>query len=163
MHLWPGMRSTGSAAELERRRRLAIERLHDGHSTQDVADFLGVHLRTVQKWKARHDKRGDAGLDSKPALGRMPKLTDRQIQTVLGWFTKSPRAFGYSTELWTSRRVRDLIQKTFGVTFNANYICEWLAARRVTPQKPKRQPRQRDQARIDAWIRDDWPRIVKRG
>ena len=142
---------------------MAIGRLHDDHSTQEVAEFLGVHLRTVQKWKPRHDKRGDAGLDSKPALGRMPKLTDRHIQTVLGWFTKSPRAFGYSTELWTSRRVRDLIQKTFGVAFNANYICEWLTARRVTPQKPKWQPRQRDQARIDAWVRDDWPRNVKRG
>jgi transposase len=93
----------------------------------------------------------------------MPKLTDRQAQTVLSWFTQSPREFGYSTDLWTSRRVRDLVQKTFGVAFNSNYICEWLTGRRVTPQKPKRQPRQRDQARIDDWVRNDWPRLVKKG
>lgn len=157
------MRSKGSAAELERRRHLAIQRLHDGHSTQEVADFLGVHVRTVQKWKAHHDKRGDAGLASKPALGRMPKLTDRQTQTVLGWFQKSPREFGYATDLWTSRRVRDLIQKQFGVTFHSNYLCHWLSARQITPQKPRRQAKQRDQARIQAWIRDDWPRLVKKG
>lgn len=158
-----GMRTQGSAAELEHRRQLAIQRLHEGLSTDEVAEFLGVHIRTVQKWKARHDKQGDAGLASKPALGRMPKLTDRQTETVLGWFTKSPREFGYSTDLWTSRRVRELIQKEFGVTFNSNYLCHWLATRRITPQKPKRQAKQRDEDRIQTWLRDDWPAIVKKG
>ena len=74
------------------------------HSDNPHADY-----RADQPFAAKGPGRSvdwDAGLDSKPALGRMPKLTDRQIQTVLGWFTKSPRAFGYSTELWTSRRVR---------------------------------------------------------
>ncbi len=70
MHFWPSMRSKGSAAELERR-LLAIERLHHGHSTNDVGEFLGVHLRTAQKWKARYNEKGDAELASKPALGRM--------------------------------------------------------------------------------------------
>ena len=32
-----------------------------------------------------------------------------------------------------------------------------------TPQKPKRQAWQRDQARIDAWVKRDWPRLVKKG
>ncbi len=163
MHLWPGMRSKGSAAELERRRLLAIERLHDGHSTREVTEFLGVHLRTVQKWKVLHNQKGDAGLASKPPLGRMPKLTNRQIQTVLGWFRRSPMEFGYATELWTSRRVGDLIKKTFGVTFSSNYLCRWLTARDITPQKPKRQARQRDEARIKDWVRNDWPRLVKKG
>ncbi|MBY0585803.1 winged helix-turn-helix domain-containing protein [bacterium] len=157
------MRSKGSAAELERRRLLAIERLHDGHSTREVAEFLGVHLRTVQKWKALHNQKGDAGLASKPPLGRMPKLTNRQIQTVLGWFRRSPMEFGYSTELWTSRRLGDLIKKTFGVTFSSNYLCRWLTARDITPQKPKRQACQRDEVRIKDWVRNDWPRLVKKG
>lgn len=158
-----GMRTKGSAAELERRRQLAIEWLQEGHSAEEVAEFLGIHIRTVQKWKARHDKQGDAGLISKPALGRMPKLTDRQTETVLSWFTTSPREFGYSSDLWTSRRVRELIQKEFGVRFNSNYLCHWLSARRITPQKPRRQAKQRDEERIQNWLRDDWPAIVKKG
>ncbi len=137
MHFWPGMRSKGSATELEPRRLLAIVRLHDGHSTREVAEFLGVHKRSVEKSKAKHDQQGDAGLASKPPLGRMPKLTNRRIQTVLGWFRRSPMEFGYSTELWTSRRVGDLIKKTFGVTFSSNDLCRWLTARAITPQKPK--------------------------
>ena len=36
------MRTTGSPAVLEYRRRLAIERINDGYCTQEVADFLGV-------------------------------------------------------------------------------------------------------------------------
>ena len=32
----------------------------------------------------------------------------------------------------------------------------------ITPQMPQRQPRERDQALIDAWVRRDWPRVKKR-
>lgn len=51
-----GREKQGIAAELERRRFLSIDRLHDGHSTKAVAEFLGVHVRTAQKWKARHEQ-----------------------------------------------------------------------------------------------------------
>lgn len=157
------MRSKGSAAELERRRWLAIERLQQGHSTQAVAEFLGVHLRTVQKWKARHDKHGEAAIKAKPALGRMPKLTDRQIQTVLSWFQRSPMEFGFSTNLWTSKRVARLIQREFGVTYHSNYLCRWLTDRKITPQKPIRRAKQRDENRIQDWVNNVWPGLVKKG
>jgi transposase len=48
------MRSKGTAAELESRRRLAIERVGQGWTQKDVAEFLGVHHVTVKKWVARH-------------------------------------------------------------------------------------------------------------
>ena len=46
------MRTRGPADELEDRRRLAVERVSEGYSTQEVADFLGVDPSTVRRWCA---------------------------------------------------------------------------------------------------------------
>jgi len=43
------MRTEGSAVVLEYRRRLAVQRVEDGYSIEDVADFLGVDRRTVRR------------------------------------------------------------------------------------------------------------------
>jgi transposase len=153
------MRPFESATELENRRRLAVARVSEGYSQTEVARFLGVNVRTVRQWVADHRRDGDAGLAAKPTPGRASKLTAEQEQVVLGWFRKSPTEFGFSTELWTAPRVAQLIERTFGITFHPRYLNAWLTARGITPQKPQRQPRERDQAEIDRWIGEEWPRI----
>jgi transposase len=153
------MRPFGSATELENRRRLAVTRVREGYSQADVARFLGVHPRTVRRWVAEYRDRGDAGLAAHPHPGPTPKLSPEQERTVLGWFRESPTEFGFPTELWTAPRVAQLIERTFGVKFHPRHLNAWLAARGITPRKPKRQPRERDQGKIDRWIEEDWPRI----
>jgi len=153
------MRPPGTAAELERRRFLAIARLDEGYTAQEVADFLGVALRTVRLWKAAYQRHGAAGLRSKPPPGRPRKLTPRQERTVLTWFLKSPRSFGYGTDLWTARRVAEVIGRKWQVKFNCRYLNAWLAARDITPQKPQRVAREADSAAIERWRSHDWPRL----
>lgn len=156
------MRSKGTAAELEARRLLAVRRVGEGWAQKDVATFLGVHPVTVKKWVARHRADEDNGLKAKPTPGRPPFLTDDQERKVLGWLNEPPTKHGFGTDLWTARRVAELIHKKFGVRFHPNYLREWLSKRNYTPQKPARRARQRDQAAIDRWVAQDWPRIQKR-
>lgn len=148
-----------TAAELERRRRLAVERVKSGYSQQATADFLGVSKSAVSQWMKAYRKRGDAGLAAKPGRGRPRKLTKRQERTVLGWFTKSATEFGFANELWTAPRIAKLIRRKWGVKFHERYLNQWLAKRRITPQKPQRQPRERDEGTIQKWLRYDWPRL----
>lgn len=156
------MRSKGTAAELEARRRLAVERVGEGWAQKDVAAFLGVHRVTVAKWVARHRADKDAGLKAKPTPGRPRFLTPAQERKVLAWLAESPTRHGFDTDLWTARRVAELILQKLGVRFHPNYLREWLSKRNYSPQKPARRARQRDQARIDRWVAEDWPRIQKR-
>jgi transposase len=156
------MRSKGTAAELEARRITAVERVSAGWAQKDVAAFLGVHPVTVAKWVARHRADKDNGLAAKPAPGRPRFLTAAQERKVLGWLNESPTRHGFATDLWTARRVAELIHKKFGVQFHPNYLREWLSERNYTPQKPVRRARQRDQAAIDRWVAEDRPRIQKR-
>lgn len=153
------MRTPGTAAELERRRHLAVERLGEGYSAQEVAEFLGVHIRTVFHWQALSKKKGGKGLKAKPPPGRPRKLSASQERTVLGWFRKNPRSFGFATELWTARRVAQVIERKWGVQFNPRYLNAWLADRAITPQKPQRVPREADPDAIELWRSRDWPRL----
>jgi transposase len=148
-----------TAVEMERRRRLAVDRVRSGYSQQETADFLGVAKSSVSQWMKAHRRRGDAGLAAKPRPGRPRKLTRRQERTVLGWFSKSATQFGFPNELWTASRVAKLIREKWGVKFHSRYLNQWLAQRRITPQKPQRRPRERDDGAIQKWLRNDWPRL----
>jgi transposase len=66
------------------------------------------------------------------------------------------------TERWTAPRLAFLIERSFGIRLHPRYVNQWLTNHGVTPQIPERQPRERNQALIDAWTRYQWPRIKKR-
>lgn len=152
----------GPAAERERRRRLAVLRISEGWPQAKVAAFLGVDPRTVRDWWARHRADPAHGLSAKPHPGRAPKLTEAQQDVVLSWFDRPATDFGFANELWTAARVAALIHKAFGVRFNPRYLSAWLARRRITPQKPETQARERDPAKVEHWLSNDWVGVKKK-
>ena len=156
------MRTPGSADELDYRRRLAVQRVSEGYSTQEVADFLGVDPSTVRRWLAAFRERGGAGLEIKPASGRPTKLTRTQEKVALRWLTDSPTHHGFDTELWTAARLGQLIREEFAVGLNPRYLGAWLRDRGFSPQKPQRVARERDPKAIAAWLESDRPRVKKR-
>lgn len=155
------MKITGSAPELEARRRLAVTRVGEGWKQADVAAFLGVSLRAVGKWVAAHREAGDEGLSAKPRPGPRPKLSAPQERGVLAWLARSPKAFGYETDLWTTRRLAEVIAKRCGVRFNPNYLADWLTRRGHSPQKPVVRAVERDEPAIARWVAEEWPRVKK--
>ncbi len=156
------MRSKGSAAELEARRRLAVTRVNQGWKQKEVAAFLGVSLKAVSNWMAAYRTAGQDGLKGKPHPGPKPKLSRRRELSVLAWVAKSPKAFGYQRDLWTTRRLAEVIAKRFGVRFHANYLAEWLTRRDHSPQKPETPAVERDEPAIARWVAQDWPRVKKK-
>ena len=156
------MKTTGSASDLEARRRLAVARVNEGWSQKDVAAFLGVSTRAVGKWMAAYRDGGEGGLKARPRPGAKPKLSKRREQAVLAWIAKSPRAFGYPDDLWTTRRLARVIEEKYQVRFNPNYLAEWLTRRGYTPQKPEVRAVERDEPAIARWAAEDWPRIQKK-
>ena len=156
------MEAIRTRAEQQARRRLAVRKVGEGRSPADVADFLGVHVETVRKWVRTHRAAGDDGLAGKPHPGRTPFLTPAQEKQVLGWLADRPTEHGFRTDLWTARRVADLIRRRFGVEYHPHYLREWLAKRGYSPQKPTRRAKERKPDAIDRWVKEDWPRIQKK-
>lgn len=151
------MRSAGSTDVVEYRRCLAVQRVAEGYSTQEVADFLGVDPSSVRRWLAAYRCHSGDGRTTGP--GRPAKLTSTQEKIVLRWLSDPPTEHGFTTELWSAPRLAQRIEEEFGVPFHPDYLGTWLRQRGYTPQKPRRVPRERDDAAIARWLAEDWPRI----
>jgi transposase len=156
------MRDQGSPAELERRRLLAVQRVLEGYSAEEVAEFLGVDPRSVRRWVAAHREAGDEGLLARPTSGRPLKLSYTQEKIIRRWLADKPTEHGFATDLWTGPRLGQMIRQEFAIELNPKYLTVWLRRRGFTPQKPRRVPRQRDPEEIAAWLHTQWPRIKKR-
>lgn len=155
------MRSIGSPAELERRRVLAVQRVFEGYTAEEVADFLGVDPRSVRRWLVDFHQHGSAGLAARSVPGRPAKLTSTQEKIVSRWLADNPTDHGFPTELWTASRLARLIDEEWGISLHPNYLSAWLRQRGYTPQLPRRIPRERDDLEIARWLAEDWPRIKR--
>ena len=136
------MRDKGSPEEHEHRRLLAVQRVLEGYTVEEVAEILGVDPRSVRRWVAAYREGGGRSLLSRPVSGRPPKLTLTQEKIVRRWLTDSPREHGFETELWTASRFGQLIQEEFGIRLHPRDLSVWLRDRGFTPQQPQRVPRE---------------------
>jgi transposase len=156
------MRTKGSAAELEQRRRIAARLLEQGMKPIRVAAALGVSPAAVTRWKQAWQKGGEKALAAKPHPGGKPRLTAAQLRRLARLLRRGPRHHGYSTELWTLERVAEGIAVHFGVEYHPGHVWKILRAMAWTCQKPERRARERDEEAIRRWRQEDWPRINKR-
>jgi transposase len=75
---------------------------------------------------------------------------------------RGPAAAGYARELWTLKRVADLIERRFGVRYHPCHVWRVLGSLGWSCQKPERRARERDEGEIERWRRRRWPHIKKR-
>jgi transposase len=156
------MRSKGSPKELERRRLEAMALLDQGWSQAEIARRLGVTPGAVSQWKKRYRRDGPEALKATPHPGPKPKLPPRQREQLGLLLLKGARTHGYKTELWTLKRVTELIHRRFGVQYDPSGVWHVLHNMGWSPQKPERRARERDEKAIERWRKKDWPRIKKR-
>lgn len=155
------MRPSGSPEELERRRHRALELLEQGLTPVEVARQLGVDRRSVRRWKAAFRRRGERGIEARPATGRPTTLdapAQRQLTRIL---LKGAQDAGFATNLWTCPRVAEVIEQRFGVHYHVNHVSRLLHGLGFSPQKPARRAVERDEAGIQQWVRSDWKRVKK--
>lgn len=156
------MRTKGSPRQLEYRRLLAVQRLLDGYSVEEVAEFLATDASSIRRWRRLFLRAGWNGLLAHPVPGRPPRLTCTQEKIVLRWLSWPASEFGFATDLWSASRLAQLIAEEFQVVFNPDYLGTWLRQRGYTPQRPHRVAQERDPQQIQRWLRVDWPRIKKK-
>jgi transposase len=152
-------RPFGSAAELERRRCQAVRAVHDGQSPEVVARVVGVNRSSVYRWLKLAEK--PEGLAARPHPGPAPRLSPEQHQRLEALLLEGPQAHGWANQLWTCARVVQLIRRHFGVSFHHDHVGRFLRARLGwSPQKPRRQARERDATQIEFWRRVRFPKIA---
>jgi len=157
------MRPSGSPERLETRRRKAIALLRAGHTYQKVASLVKSSVSSVVRWYQAFRRGGRKALKSRPTPGRPSRLTDGQMATLERVLAAGAVKAGYSTELWTLRRIAEVIERRFGVPYRLPSV-RWILLQRLrwSWQKPERRAIQRDEKAIARWKRTVWPDIKKR-
>lgn len=156
------MRPQGTAQQLEKRRRRAIQLLRAGKSLSAAARAVSASVSSVHRWYQTYQAKGLEGLRPRPTPGRPPKLSLAQRHRLAGLLERGPPTFGYTTDLWTLKRVAKVIEREFGVRYHPGHVWRVLLSLRWSCQKPERRARERDEAAIERWRRRRWPHIKKR-
>jgi transposase len=86
-------RPLGTADELERRRKRAVQAVTDGEPRKTVAKVLGVHYKTVARWV--REARRPGGVDAKPQHRPDPGLSDADLRRLEGLLAKGATAHGW--------------------------------------------------------------------
>jgi len=155
------VRPKGSAAEIEARRIRALDLLDQGLTLHEVGRRVGCAPTSVARWRDARDAGGAAGLKVRSSPGRPRRLTPRQEERLLRFLQQGATAHGFSTELWTTKRVAELIDRRFGVGYHHDHIGRLLHRLGWSVQRPERRARERDEEAIGHWKRRDWTRVKK--
>src|SRR3954452_13977881 len=115
------MRPIGTAEELERRRRRAVELVKQGESPATVAHFLGCGRSSVYT-RVKLDREASEKLASRPHAGAKPRLTDEQIKGLEGPLPKGAKAHAWHNALGSAHRVPQVTRRHFGVEYHAEHV-----------------------------------------
>jgi len=151
----------GSSGTLrEQKRRMGYKLLMQSRSRAEVARKLDVTWVTADRWLKWLRSRGKDSWHDRSRSGRPQKLTRSQKRKLKRILKKGALSYGYPTELWTLKRVAEVIEKEFHVGYNVTHVWRVLRSLGFTAQVPLLRAMERDEGYIKWWIENKWPEIL---
>jgi transposase len=148
---------------LEEIRIRAVERVQAGESPETVIATLGFTRSCIYEWLARYRAGGWNGLKAKPLAGRPKKISARQMEwlwkTIVG---TSPLQHRFEFALWTRQMVQILLWEEFRLKLSLPSVSRLLAQLGLTCQRPLFRATEQNPARVDWWLKVEYPAIRER-
>lgn len=148
-------------SEAAKRRVRAGRLLHKGKKPAEVAHLVGAPRQTVYRWL---DVLNDEGIDALRNMskgGRPARLDAAEHAKLREMLLAGPQAAGFGTDLWTLKRVRQTIERRFGVRYSEVHVWRLLGRLGFSSQKPEKRAAERNEAAIVRWKRRTWPALKK--
>lgn len=145
---------------LQRRRMRGGRLLLRGVAQAEVARKVGVSRTTVSVWNEQLSGGGLIALKRRPR-GRPGGLDAQQKIELVQLLKEGALARGFATELWTLRRVGQLIEEKFGRRYSESQVWRIRVGLGFSSQRPTGRALERDEAAIRRWKRQRWPALKK--
>lgn len=126
-----------------------------------ISRQLKVSRQSVSRWYVEWKTGGMRALDGAGRAGRKPKLDAAQLRQVEQTLRKGARANGFDTDLWTLPRVALVIERLTGVHYHPGHVWKILGAMEWSLQRPAKQARERDLAKVEHWLKERWPAVKR--
>lgn len=157
------VRSRRDLAAMEERRMRAADLFEKGVIPAEVARQVGVSHQIVSDWRAAWRRSGRDGLRGAGRAGRLPKLSREHLELVEVELAKGAAANGYANDVWTLKRVAEVIERITGVSYHPAHV--WYILRHSLKwswQRPARRATERNDEAIQRWVKQRWPLLKKR-
>lgn len=156
------MQTINSTDWREQRRLQAYRLFEKGWRNCEIAEALGVSQGAVSQWQKRSQKAGQPALLHRRPPGMPARLSETQLAELPGLLLVGAESYGFTGQVWTSERVAWLIKFKFGISFHRAHVCRILKQIGWTLQKPVEKATERDEAAIEKWRTERWPRLKKK-
>src|SRR5918998_2045200 len=153
-------------AALEVLRERAVAMHAAGNTQLAIAAALGVHKNTVHRWLKGWRVAGAGALKAKKR-GRRHEAkrlleAERAAEVRRLMIGHCPDQLELPFALWGREAVRDLVRARFGVRLALRTVSDYLRRWGFTPQRPIKRALERQDAAIQAWLAEHYPKIAAR-
>ncbi len=144
-------------------RRQMVVRLHEeGHFQAKIAELLEISQSYVSQVLSRYKQQGSSALEVSRAKGAIARLDDQQKAQLSSIIDAGAPAYGFEGALWTSRRIKWVIEEKFGVLYSQRQVDRILKQLNYTPQKPQKVDYRQSKEAVDRWKTDQLPTLKKK-
>ena len=144
-----------------KRRVRAGRLLLAGKTPPEVARAVGAPRQTVYRWRDVLNADGIDALRDMSKGGRPARLGAAELSRLYVALLEGPERHGFTTPVWTLKRVRLWIEREFGVRYSEVHVWRLLGQLGFSNQKPERRALERDATAIEALHKRTWPALKK--
>lgn len=116
-----------------RERLLLAQGYYQGRTCKTVADYHACSPAKIIYWKERYDECGLKGLQTKPKVGRPPKLDSEKAQVIKKEILKQTSTTGG----WQTEQIKEYIQEKAGISYSLRHtvrIAQNWGLSKITPR-----------------------------
>ena len=132
-----------------------------GHTAGEIAEILDVHRSSATLWLQHWMEYGLDGLLEGQRSGRPSSLNDKQRSQLEDILDSGPIAYGFTTGVWTSPMITQVIAAEFGVHYHPGHVRKLLHSLGFSVQRPRRKLARADEEKKSRWCRYTLPRLKK--
>jgi transposase len=144
-----------------RTRCQAVLMAYRGRQHRHIAEDLGVHVRTLQRWLHAYQGTRLAGLKLRWRPGRRARIPAALAPEILGWILQGPPGCGLDRANWTYAELATQLYRLHGITVSASTMRAFCTSYGVRPYRPTYRSLKGDAAQ-QAVARQDLQALKKR-
>ena len=149
----------GKLSDIEWKRKQGYDMLRRGMKKSVISKKLGVDRKTIYNWSVRMEN----GIDFKnrKQKGGISRLSPEQKKKLKEIIDNGLGEYGFDTDLWTLKRITEVIEKEFNVHYNTTYIWQILDTMGYSAQMSLLSAVEKNREYVKEWLENEYPEYVK--
>ena len=111
----------------------------NGQRVSEVAEAMGEHTRTLERWRKRFNEQGLDGLLDDTSPGRPSRLSDQAMAALAKDIESPPRELGLNGDQWRGKQLQQHLTEHYSIDLSLRQ-CQRLLKKLHPKENPHRYP-----------------------